>query len=91
MGDTVQIEPNEYDIAIASDIHDSSLYLTLAHELVHVAQHATGRLKDMANAWVKFDDILYPPGYDYKLSPWEIEAYTREVELVEKWNRHINK
>lgn len=71
----------------------------LAHEMVHVKQHAKNELVSgvmiatrgglkMSSKWM--GEVWKPkakecPYYD---SPWEIEAYGREVGLFQKWIAH---
>ena len=75
---------------------------TLAHEMVHVKQHAKNELETgiavaargglmVHSRWM--GQIWKPKGKEdaYFDSPWEIEAYGREVGLFYKWNaRAIN-
>jgi len=69
---------------------------TLAHEMVHVKQHAKNELQSgimiasrgglkMTSKWM--GEIWKPKGKEdaYYDSPWEIEAYGREVGLFAKW------
>jgi hypothetical protein len=69
---------------------------TLGHEMVHVKQHAKNELQSgvmiptkgglrMTNRWM--GKIWKPKAREdhYFDSPWEIEAYGREVGLFEKW------
>lgn len=74
---------------------------TLAHEMVHVKQHAKNELmKDYAtakggckieNVWMgrawrpRTGETIY---YD---APWEVEAYGREVGLMSRWLKHKEK
>ena len=50
----------------------------LIHELWHVRQYSSGRLKDSdffdGNDTVTFDGVAYPANMRYKKQPWEIEA-----------------
>ncbi|NBO69876.1 MAG: hypothetical protein EBU66_04195 [Bacteroidetes bacterium] len=68
----------------------------LAHEMVHVKQHAKNELQSglmvatrggmkMSSRWM--GEIWKPEGKEchYYDSPWEIEAYGREVGLYQKW------
>lgn len=69
---------------------------TLGHEMVHVKQHAKNELQGgvmvatrgglkMYSKWQ--GEIWKPKGKEdhYFDSPWEIEAYGREVGLYQKW------
>lgn len=67
------------------------LLSTLAHEMVHVAQYVTGRLKtNDEDEWV-WDGVNYGANpyrgkeeLDIKL-PWEYDAYSKEPELARKF------
>lgn len=72
---------------------------TLAHEMVHVKQHAKNELQSgivvPARGGIKMHsrwqgEIWKPKGKEdaYFDSPWEIEAYGREVGLFQKWLTH---
>ena len=87
--------PRWFTIALKSqDINE--MIKTLGHEMVHVKQHAKNALQTgimtltrggfrMSSKWQ--GELWKPkakecPYYD---SPWEIEAYGREVGLFAKW------
>jgi len=74
---------------------------TLAHEMVHVKQHAKNELKSgivvvsrgklkMTSKW--HGEIWKPKRNEdnYFDSPWEVEAYGKEVGLYHKWFAFIN-
>ena len=78
--------PVEFDIEL-NPHEDASILQTLAHEMVHVKQFATGELrllnnKNRANRW---NDEPWKKEKDemdaYYDSPWEIEAFGREEGL----------
>ena len=56
---------------------------TLAHELVHVKQYVMGELKNSKHGMV-YKRTTYSPEtiFDYFETPYEIEAYGREVGLL---------
>lgn len=73
---------------------------TLAHEMVHVKQHAKNELQSgivvptrggikMYSKWQ--GELWKPKGKEnaYWDAPWEIEAYGREVGLYQKWNATV--
>jgi len=84
-------------------IKEAMMYLiqTLAHEMVHVKQHAKNELvKDYGTArgGYKLESVwlgkVWRPkqGEDsYFDSPWEVEAYGREVGLMNRWIKHQSK
>lgn len=76
-----------------------SIIKTLAHEMVHVKQHAKNELQTghavaargglkIYSKWM--GEIWKPKGKEdaYFDAPWEIEAYGREVGLYHKWVMH---
>lgn len=77
---------------------DDSIFKTLAHEMVHVKQYAKGELgKDMVVTKGGFKVLTHWMGKAWKPrskedgyfdSPWEIEAYGREVGLYKRWVEH---
>jgi hypothetical protein len=85
--------PRDFEIEIDSSLCKKSLLRALAHEMVHVKQYATGQLKDYVNN----NDTLWEgktykgdrDGDEYWTSPWEIEAYGREVGLYVLFKRHL--
>lgn len=93
--------PRDFYIAINPKISNQSLYQTLAHEMVHVKQYA---LNETYNRLSMTDDCIsykrvwqgedWMPSKsidEYYDSPWETEAYGKEVGLYYKWkNRNKN-
>jgi len=74
---------------------------TLAHEMVHVKQHAKNELQrgiviptrgglKISSKWQ--GEIWKPKRHEdnYFDSPWEVEAYGKEVGLYHKWFAFIN-
>jgi len=84
------VRPREFTITIEKGMGMRNTLITLAHEMVHVKQYATGELRDyMSSARVQrwrnvkrdWQDVEY---WDL---PWEIEAYGREKGLYYKFQR----
>lgn len=81
-------KPREFTIRLDSSNNLSTLIETLAHEMVHVKQYATGEMKDSRLSL----DTVYWHGkeidcnkvhyYDW---PWEIEASGRETGLYVRY------
>jgi hypothetical protein len=71
------------DIRPVSPIEIAS---TIAHELVHVKQYIRGELNACMSRW-KGQKIPYGPRgalkIPYRRQPWEVEAFEKEVELLE--------
>jgi len=89
---TIQLRNNSEDT-------ECDIIQTLAHEMVHVKQHARNehvkrfattkgglRIESlwMGKPWrAKKYENIY---YD---APWEVEAYGREVGLMARWNKYL--
>ena len=59
----------------------------LAHECVHVAQYASGKMKDTNSIQVtKWNGKkIDRRGIDYFDLPWELEAYGQETGLMDRF------
>jgi hypothetical protein len=86
--------PREFTITVNSKVGYRSMLLTLAHEMVHVKQYATGELRDSLrgptlNRWMNkpYDSNVT----DYWDQPWEIEAYGREYGLYLRFRERRKK
>ncbi len=94
--------PRWFTITLRGAQDDDDLVKTLAHEMVHVKQYAKNELSKqmrvtrglgfrLATKWQ--GEFWKPKSKEdpYWDSPWEIEAYGREVGLYHKWVNHWNK
>jgi hypothetical protein len=93
--------PRWFTINLRDAKDDEDVIKTLAHEMVHVKQHAKNELSkqirvtkgksfQLASIW-KGKPWLPKRKEDlYWDAPWEIEAYGREVGLYYKWLQHVN-
>jgi len=62
----------------------------LAHEMVHAKQYALGELVDLTDRcrWLGIEYPEYEPGSEeYYFSPWELEAFGKQVGLFEMYCR----
>jgi hypothetical protein len=93
--------PRWFTINLRGAADDDDLVKTLAHEMVHVKQHAKNELRSgvmvatkgglaMRSKWM--GKIWKPRRKEdaYFDAPWEIEAYGKEVGLYQKWVLHTN-
>ena len=71
----------DYTITLNSNLSLMNMIKTLAHEMVHVKQHAKKELKD-SNGAIIWKKKLYRD-YNYFEAPWEVEAYSMEDDLLE--------
>jgi hypothetical protein len=87
--------PNEFEIRLDSSMNLQALIRALAHEMVHVKQYVLGELRDSGPKMVVWKGKKHVfDGYTYWGQPWEIEAYGRELGLVEnfvRYARHQNR
>lgn len=78
------IPDDDEDIHVVTiDLHSSLIYediaLALSHELIHVKQFLTERLKYIDGTIFLFDGVHYDTSkVPYDDLPWEIEAYASE-------------
>lgn len=79
-------KPRKFNIFINSLMGRRKTLEILAHEMVHVKQYATGQLMDYVHGkMVRWNGqkMFYDENDDqsYYDSPWEIEAYGRQIGL----------
>lgn len=79
-------EENSLMMGIDSRLDISVMFATVAHEMVHVKQYAKGQLKlySKRNSHVGYTWLGKRIKSDPFNSPWEIEAYSKEVILANK-------
>lgn len=77
--------PREFEITLDGSMSTRAIIVALAHEMVHVKQYATGELKNTdklnVNIWKRKKITI--GRNDYWDLPWEVEAYGREIALLE--------
>jgi hypothetical protein len=80
--------PREFTIELLRTRKKINMFKVLAHEMVHVKQHAKGEAKDKFKK-DKYITLWFGEKYDddtsYWDQPWEIEAYGLENSLVAKF------
>lgn len=81
---------NKFTIRVNPTLNKINLLMTLAHEMVHVKQYATGELYDYkANTKARWHgEVLETEEIDYWVQPWEIEAWGRETGLYLYYKNH---
>ncbi len=86
------LPPKDFIIEIDSNLRLRSMLETLAHELVHVKQWATGEMRETKNNFItKFKkDNINSNKVEYWDQPWEIEAMGREEGLFIQWVEKMN-
>lgn len=87
--DDDHVAPREFTLSVDADLSKRKLLMSLAHEMVHVKQYATGQLKYYVRGpkcrWLgkPIDDECIP----YPDLPWEKEAWTVEHDLYQDFIR----
>lgn len=91
--------PKEFTIKLRRHEDDDDPFSILAHEMVHLNQitrghlsrHVVARVVDgsmrlnVESSWMGETWVPGPKEHPYFDSPWELEAYAREVELFYRW------
>ena len=79
--------PREFEVEIHNGLNPALYTETLLHELWHVYQHVTGKLKDKYNKryWKGIDHSET----DYEDQPWEKEAHKMEEVLVREYTQSL--
>jgi RNA-binding protein YhbY len=75
-----------FEIRIDSLMNMPGILRSLAHEMVHVSQYYSGKMKDRGVSHViwKGQTMSVTIGHYYDL-PWEVEAYGAETGLFERF------
>ena len=77
--------PKEFTIRADSKMKPRHIAETIAHEMVHVKQWATGEMKELVRQnKTRFKGELFG-NTEYWFRPWEIEAHGIEKGLFVKW------
>ena len=79
------LRPREFTIQLEKTLDEMTLLRTLAHEMVHVWQYASGRLRLYQDGRHRFEGRVYSSNTKYLERPWEGEAYELEEVLVNEW------
>jgi hypothetical protein len=77
----VEHSPRLYDLYLSPGVSASTLPKVLAHECVHLAQYASGRLS-VQGSTVMFDGKEYKYNIYDSFSPWEDEAFKTQAKLL---------
>ena len=92
-GMTYRIATKHLMVDIDSRLNLDDMIGTLAHEMVHVKQFALGQLREGkvikgTQTWVWCGKQVKKP---YHTQPWEIEAYSKEIDLINEFYAIIEK
>ena len=83
------VRPREFRIQLEKTLDELALLTTLAHEMVHVWQYASGKLRLYQDGRHRYDGKIYSSNTKYVDRPWESEAYELERVLVEEWLNRV--
>lgn len=94
--------PRWFTIQLRDAKGDDPLMKTLAHEMVHIKQFAKGEMytdhfktaRGYRKLQTEWQGSVWNPSkkeHEYFDSPWEIEAYGREVGLYQRYIEMMNK
>jgi hypothetical protein len=75
----------DFYIDVEKTLDDEEMVETVCHEMVHVWQGATRKMKDMTFGRKMYMGKVYDDTTAYEDEPWEIEAYKMQDELLEKF------
>ena len=85
------VRPRHFTIALDRSMGRRRVLVNLAHEMVHVKQHATDESRDdlkNSNLHVWQGKVIDSDQLDYFDLPWEIEAFGREHGLYRRFLQH---
>jgi|TARA_R110000744_G_scaffold10628_3_gene32965 hypothetical protein len=85
-GDCMDEDDREFTIRIDISLSIEDIISTLMHEMVHVHQFITGKMRSKWVHEVTFDKVVYPHDMTYDERPWEIEAVLWEARLTERYS-----
>jgi hypothetical protein len=75
----------DFYIDVDKNLDDEELVETVCHEMVHVWQGATRKMKDLDGFRKMYMGKVYDDTTAYDDEPWEIEAYAMQGGLLEKF------
>lgn len=87
-GDCMDEDDREFTIRIDTALPIEDMVSTLLHEMVHVQQYLSGRLKYKSFNTVVFEKAVYVYDMDYDSRPWEVEAWQKEQQLKDMYYGH---
>ena len=75
----------EFTLDISKDLTIKELVTTICHEMIHVWQAATRKMKDLPFGRKMYMGKVYDETTAYEDEPWEIEAYAMQGDLLKKF------
>lgn len=80
---------NQYIIFVA-DLTRSEAITVISHELIHLTQYRSGRLK-LTQTGVIWEDKVIDVNLAYDKRPWELEAFSKQRNLSDKITKVLEK
>ena len=77
----------DFYIDVDKNLTGGELIETVCHEMVHVWQSATRKMKDLSFGRKMYMGKVYDETTAYDDEPWEIEAYAMQGGLLEKFKK----
>lgn len=90
-GDVMDEGDREFTIRIDVSLSLDEMVSTILHEMVHVQQYLSGRLKQPYPGTAVFERVDYDWDMSYDARPWEIEAHAKEKQLKEAFDSQRGK
>lgn len=85
LGLTIELEPvNGIMMVLKPSPRIKDVFLTLAHELVHVKQIISGKLKSDGDGNKVWNGKFFHKDTPYLEQPWELQAYARQELVMRK-------
>jgi len=85
-------KPREFTITVDSTVPMRRIMESIAHEMIHLKQYATGEMQDTDRSevvkWKGLDINLQQ--WEYWDRPWEIEAHGKELGIFIRWAEHCD-
>ena len=75
----------DFYIDVDKKLDGEEIVETICHEMVHVWQGATRKMKDLDGFRKMYMGKVYDDTIAYEDEPWEIEAYAMQGDLLEKF------
>ena len=75
----------DFYIDVDKNLDNEELVETVCHEMVHVWQGATRKMKDLTHGRKMYMGKDYDETTAYEDEPWEIEAYAMQGDLLKKF------
>ena len=75
----------DFYIDVDKNLDVEEMVETVCHEMVHVWQGATRKMKDLPFGGKMYMGKVYDDTTAYEDDPWEIEAYAMQGDLLEKF------